>query len=224
MKEIQDTVKALKLQMEDIEKKDREAESNELTKDDDDDNEPEQSHALLIKEKENRLQILTEKDQKEVQNATQAPAAHTATNTSATTEISATARLNEINQKEKAAKFERFVNTQRKKQQDAKDLPSLSTNDHAFQNKANEVPGASLNWNGTSKKDPTTDLVIVQDFHQVKSIPNSLGEPAKQQPTTPGDNKPVEKKATEGRSPVGFFKWMFGGVASTIQSLFQKLW
>ena len=110
MKEIQDTVKALKLQMEDIEKKDREAESNELTKDDDDDNEPEQSHALLIKEKENRLQILTEKDQKEVQNATQATATPTAAKTSATPEVSATARLNEINQKEKAARFERFVN------------------------------------------------------------------------------------------------------------------
>lgn len=51
MKEIQDTVKALRKQMEDIEKKDKEDEKKELNKDDDDDGDDDdkaqQAHALV---------------------------------------------------------------------------------------------------------------------------------------------------------------------------------
>ena len=66
MKEIQDTVKALRKQMEDIDKKDREENMKSSRKDNDEeeDDEPgEQSHAVLIKQRESGLQILTEKDE-----------------------------------------------------------------------------------------------------------------------------------------------------------------
>lgn len=46
-------------------------------------------------------------------------------------------------------------------QQAAKTLADSSANsDHQFQNKANEVPGSSLNWNGT-KKSGITELTVV---------------------------------------------------------------
>lgn len=66
MKEIQDTVKALRKQMDDIDKKDREEnmKSSKKDSDEEEDDEPgEQSHAVLIKQRESGLQILTEKDE-----------------------------------------------------------------------------------------------------------------------------------------------------------------
>jgi flagellum-specific peptidoglycan hydrolase FlgJ len=57
MKEIQDTVKALKKQLEDIEKKDKDEEKDAAKKEDEDEDE---SHALLISEK--RGQIFAEKE------------------------------------------------------------------------------------------------------------------------------------------------------------------
>lgn len=57
MKEIQDTVKALKKQMEDIDKKDRDENMKSTKKDDEEeDDEPgEQSHAVLIKQRDSGL-------------------------------------------------------------------------------------------------------------------------------------------------------------------------
>lgn len=144
--------------MEDIDKKDKEDERNEANKDKDGE-EDEESHALLLKEKgTSGIEIITQKEFNEQKNQT----APVDANTNAT--VVATS-ANE-NAKEDKGKFERFLKATKKKQQDAKTLADASSNaDHQFQNKANEVPGSSQNWNGTKKGDVATELTIVQDFH-----------------------------------------------------------
>lgn len=160
--------------MEDIDKKDKEEERNEAKKDKDDD-EDEESHALFLKEKTGRtgIQILTQKEVNDQKNQTAAPVAAV---TNATVVTSSPSATEDKAKEDKAGKFERFMKATKKKQQDAKNLADASSNsDHQFQNKANEVPGSSQNWNGTKKGDEATELTIVQDFHQVKSIPGSDG-------------------------------------------------
>ena len=63
---------------------------------------------------------------------------------------------------EKNEAYKRFVKTTNQRHDD----------DKGFQNKLNEVEGASQHWNGTAKSGPT-ELTIAQDFHQVKAIPGS---------------------------------------------------
>lgn len=176
--------------MDDIDKKDKEDEKNEANKDKDGDEE-EESHALFLKEKGTGIQILTQKEFNEQKNLTAPlPAVINATVVPASEE----------KEKEDKGKFERFLKATKQKQQNAKTLAeSTANNDHQFQNKANEVPGSSQNWNGT-KKDATTELTIVQDFHQVKAISNSTGS---------DDQKKEEKHS--------------GGVFHFLSSMFKKV-
>jgi len=71
------------------------------------------------------------------------------------------------------------------------------------------VPGSSQNWNGTKKGDVATELTIVQDFHQVKSVPNTLGS----------DNK-KEEKAEQGTGIYSFLSNMM----HKVKSFFQMSW
>ena len=90
-----------------------------------------------------------------------------------------------------------------------------------YQSKANEVPGASQNWNGTSKKNATTELTIVQDFHQVRAISNSTGDEPKKATETDKKKIPEIKPQQAG----GFFNWWFqGSLFKKISSLLQLNW
>lgn len=114
MKEIQDTVKALRKQMEDIDKKDKDDEKAEQQKKDKDDgDDDEESHALMIKEKVG-LQIITDK------NANQGET----TNASQLGNSTAPAAKDQEKEKtdEKKAKFARFQNSLKQRQQAVKNL------------------------------------------------------------------------------------------------------
>jgi len=103
MREIQDTVKALRKQLEDIDKKDKDDDKEVLKKDDEDDDVGEQSHALLISEK--RGQIFAEKEvsANETKNET----------ANETKPVEESSNTTTADQKEKEGKYERFVKAQR---------------------------------------------------------------------------------------------------------------
>ena len=118
MKEIQDTVKALRKQMEDIDKKDREESMKSPKKNDDDE---EDDASVLIKQKESGLQILTDEPK---------PAAAKASGNS-TAQVSSAAKTNasaaaDQAAKEKAGKFERFVKARKQKQEAAKNMTQMA--------------------------------------------------------------------------------------------------
>ena len=103
------------------------------------------------------------------------------------------------------------MKAQKEKQQAAKNLAEM-----VYQSKANEVAGASQNWNGTAKKNATTELTIVQDFHQVRSVSNTTEEEPKKE--AEADKKKIpEIKPQQVSQSGGFFNWWFQG------SIFKKI-
>lgn len=186
MKEIQDTVRALRKQMEDIDKKDKEEEKKEQNKDDeDDDGEEEPAHALLKKEKgDHSIQILLQTKDGQNATATQAKSSTTEAKSNATAAAPA-------QKEEKAGRFERFLKAQKQKQETAKTLEAMAKPDQP----AAPAPAGTNATN--SNQGPIRELVIVQDFHQARSIPGSLGEntPAPSQPA------PVQQAVAPTKKP-----------------------
>ena len=151
MKEIQDTVQALRKQLEDIEKKDNDDDgsSHNKAKDDDDDDEEatEKQHLQLNEKKNAGIQILAEKES----------ISNTTTNASTTDE--------------KQAKFDRFTRAQKAKQLESKTLAASSS-----QKPSTAAPAPAPTPAATNKN--PIDLVIVQDFHQAKAISGQEAEKA----------------------------------------------
>lgn len=95
-----------------------------------------------------------------------------------------------------------------------------------YQSKANEVEGSSQHWNGTSKKNATTELTIVQDFHQVRAVSNSTGDEPKKAEIAKTETKKIpEIKPSQVSQSGGFFNWWFqGSIFKKISSFFQLNW
>lgn len=77
--------------------------------------------------------------------------------------------------------------------------------------------------NGTaSNKDPVTELTIVQDFHQVRSVSNSTGSDA------PQDEHKAQKEAKPAPGIMNNLwnasMWFSENLYKKIQSLFEMKW
>lgn len=149
MKEIQDTVSALRKQLEDIDKKDKDEDKESANKKEEEEEEQEageQSHAILINEKHGEgIQIMDKKEANETSNVTSTK------NTTAN---------NNTSPSKTQSKFDRFVKQQKIKQQDTKNLADNSNN-----STGPSTPAQIDTKANSTKHDAQTELTIVQDFH-----------------------------------------------------------
>lgn len=107
--------------------------------------------------------------------------------TNATANTTATNNATEAVNATKEGRYDRFIKKLKQNQQDAKTIDEHSSNATAVA--------------GSKNKDAATELTIVQDFHQVRSVSNSTGE----------EVKPKKEAKKEGSHWFGhaFFKKFF---------------